>query len=298
VATQLSDAGHEVLVVTRRGQGTSTTSVSHLALDATQAVDLTRAAEGSAALFNCANPPYHQWATQWPPLAASLLTAAEATGATLVSMSNLYAYGPPKGPMTPEHPLSATYEKARVRAEMWRTALALHEAGRIRAAEVRASDFIGCRENTMFGDRVVPRLLAGKAVTMIGDPDALHSWTHAEDAAQTLVSVAVTPAAWGRVWHAPTNAPRSSRGVVEDLCTAAGVDAVTVRSAPRSALYLAGVVSPMLRELRSTLYQFEQPFVIDDQATRATLGLEPTPWPEVLKATLGACGVPVPATAR
>ena len=57
-------------------------------------------------------------------------------------MSCLYGYGPVDGPITPETPLAATHPKLRIRADMWRDALAAHDAGRIRATEVRASDYI------------------------------------------------------------------------------------------------------------------------------------------------------------
>src|SRR6266545_2821444 len=83
---------------------------------------------------------YHRWLTDWPPLASSLLTAAERSGAVLVSASNLYGYGPVDGPITPETPLAATQPKLRLRAQMWRDALAAHQAGRLRTSEVRASD--------------------------------------------------------------------------------------------------------------------------------------------------------------
>jgi hypothetical protein len=34
------------------------------------------------------------------------------------------------------------------------------------------------------------------------------------------------------------------------------------------------------------LYQFRHPFVLDDSATRATYGIEPTPWESILAETL------------
>ena len=42
---------------------------------------------GPRALYNAVNPAYHRWATDWPPVAAALLTAAERSGAVLVTMS-------------------------------------------------------------------------------------------------------------------------------------------------------------------------------------------------------------------
>src|SRR3712207_1028955 len=128
-AELLAARGHRVRVLSRSG-GTSTDTVEHRRVDAADAGALTEAATGAAALYNAVNPPYHRWATDWPPIASALLSAAERTDAVLVTMSNLYGYGRPTGPMTPESPLAATDTKGRVRVAMWREALAAHEAGR------------------------------------------------------------------------------------------------------------------------------------------------------------------------
>ena len=55
---------------------------------------MARLAEGAAVIYNCVNPPYHRWPADWPPIAASVLGAAERSGAVLVTLSNLYGYGP------------------------------------------------------------------------------------------------------------------------------------------------------------------------------------------------------------
>src|SRR3712207_9184932 len=65
-------------------------------VDASDADALTAATRGAVALYNAVNPAYHRWATDWPPVAAALLTAAERTGAVLVTMGNLYGYGRPR----------------------------------------------------------------------------------------------------------------------------------------------------------------------------------------------------------
>lgn len=286
VTHQLADAGHEVTVVTRHGTGPHRDGVRLVAADATDAGRLRDASDGARAIFNCANPPYHRWLTDWPPLAASMLTAAERTGATLVILGNLYPYGVPSAPMTPHDPLTATYAKAQVRAQMWRDALAAHDDGRVRAVEVRASDFIGARANSLLGDRVVPRVLKGSRCTVIGDPDVAHSWTFVDDVATLLVAAALDESSWGRAWHVPTNPARSSRQAIDDLADAAGVAHVPVSSVPRFLLRAAGLFSPVLRELPKTLYQFEVPFVIDDRESRDHFALAPTPWEDVVRATL------------
>jgi nucleoside-diphosphate-sugar epimerase len=87
------------------------------------------------------------------------------------------------------------------------------------------------------------------------------------------------------VWHAPTNPPRTQREAVSDVCRSVGRPPVPVRSYPRVLLTLGGRVSPLLRELGETAYQFERPFVLDSSAIARELGLQPTPWDEVCRRT-------------
>ena len=88
----LAGRGHRVRVVSRRGSGPA--GVTHLVADAADAGAMARLAEGAAVIYNCVNPLYHRWPADWPPIAASLLAAAERSGTVLVTLSNLYAYGP------------------------------------------------------------------------------------------------------------------------------------------------------------------------------------------------------------
>jgi nucleoside-diphosphate-sugar epimerase len=285
VAEQLSAGGHQESLVSRSGSGPARPGVSQVAADASDATAISALASGCDAIFNCANPAYHRWLTDWPPIANALLAAAERSGAVLVTLSNLYAYGEVTGPISPTMPLSSTLPKAQVRARMWTDALAAHQAGRIRATEVRASDFVGPRAQSHLGDRVVPRLAEHKGCQVLGSADQPHSWTYVGDVATTLIACAQNPAAWGRAWHVPTNTARTQRQAIDDLADAMGVAHVKVSTVPSVALKVMGLFNPLMRELPKTMYQFTAPFVIDDTATRTELGLEPTPWPEVLRAT-------------
>jgi nucleoside-diphosphate-sugar epimerase len=286
VATRLASEGHAVTVASRSGTGPEHELVTRVSADASDPRRLGELGAGCDAIFNCVNPQYHRWPTDWPPIANALLASAEESQAVLVTLSNLYPYGAPAGPMTPESPMLATYEKALVRATMWQDALDAHREGRIRACEVRASDFLGAGSQSMLGDRVIPRVLRGKTCRVIGNPDMLHSWTFTNDVARTLVACARTPSAWGRAWHAPTNPPRTQREAINDVADVAGCQHVKVTSIPTPAIRLMGIFDPMIRELPKTMYQFSKPFVIDDQSTRDEFALEPTPWRDVLEATI------------
>jgi len=239
-------------------------------------------ANGSIAIYNCANPAYHRWPTDWPPIARALLNAAERSGAVLATVSNLYGYGPVSGPMTEDLPLNATGPKGRTRAQMWRDALALHDAGSVRATEVRASDYIAAGPSSHLGDRVVPRLLAGKSVSVLKSADTLHTWTAVDDVARLLVTVAADERGLGRAWHVPSNPPRTQREAILDMCRVAGVDPVQVKEHPALLIRAMGVVNPLIREFAEVSYQFESPFVLDSTAAEQTFGLAPTPWDDTL----------------
>lgn len=288
-AQLLADAGHQVRLASRSGGGPVHPGIERLAVDASDAVALTRAARGVAAIYTCVNPLYTEWPTRWPPIGAALIAAAEASGAVLATTSNLYGYGPVSRPMTEDLPLAATGHKGRVRARLWLDALAAHEAGRIRATEVRPSDFYGPNVgNAMLGDRAIARLLAGKSVQLVGDPDALHSVTYVPDVARLLVTVAADERAWGRPWHVPTAPALTARDTVGLFARIAGVDKPKLAVPPAFVMNLVGVVVPMVRELRETAHQFAHDWVLDSSAAERTFGLAPTPLADGARATVDA----------
>ncbi len=47
-----------------------------------------------------------------------------------------------------------------------------------------------------------------------------------------------------------------------------------------------GLVSPLLREVRETEYQFRDDFVMDSAAAPDTFGLKPTPWEAIIAETV------------
>lgn len=308
LATLLASRGERVDVVTRSGRGPDGDGITLVRADASDPATLDNRCQGADVLYNCANPgTYMQWEDQWPPLAASLLHAAEHSGAVLVTLSNLYGYGPVDVPLSTDLPLAATGHKGRLRAGMWRDALAAHEAGRIRTTEVRASDYIGPRVTAAGGllRRYAHSALRGRTAWVFGDPDATHSWTYADDAALTLATVATDERAWGAAWHVPSAPPRTVREVLTDLLAEAQsaesaqparstqpgarpAPTPRIRRVPRGVLSAIAPVVPIVRELGEVLWQFERPFVIDAAPTTELFGLTPTPWPEVVARTAAA----------
>jgi nucleoside-diphosphate-sugar epimerase len=287
VARLLADAGQRVRVVTRGGGGPTHPTIERVAADATDAAGLTELTRGAAALYNCANPPYHRWAELWPPLAAALLATAEATGAVLATMGNLYGYGPVDGPMSETTPLAATSVKGRIRARMWQDALAAHAAGRARVTEARASDYLGPGARSMVSEFLLPAVRAGRPVRLPVDFDVPHTVTYTGDAARTLVAIARDERAWGQPWHVPSDQPTTMRAMAERAAALLGAPVPRLRRVPRWQVALAGLFVRELREFGEVAYQFDRPFVMDSTRARTTFDLAATPLDEALRYTLG-----------
>jgi nucleoside-diphosphate-sugar epimerase len=283
-AKVLAERGEQVRVVTRSGGGPEHPAIERVAADATDAQRLTTLTEGAAALYNCASPQYHKWFTDWPPLAAAFLAAAERTGAVYASASNLYGYGPGHERIDDTTPLEATHPKLRLRAQMWRDALAAHEAGRIRVTEVRGSDYI--EANSIFSVVLGTPVETGKRAYVPTPLDVPHSWTSISDVAKTLATVAADERAWGRAWLVPTNPPLTVRELAERYARAIGAPEPKLTPVPYALLWTVGLFSATMRELRTTRYQFARPFVIDSSVTERTFSLAPTDLDTALKAVV------------
>ena len=285
VAQLLAARGSEVAVATRSGTDIGIDGVTHLRLDASNANGLSAAAEGASVLYNCANPSdYSNWATFWPPLIASFLTAAERSGAVHAITGNLYPYGPVHGPMHEGLPDAATDHKGRLRASMWADAKAVHDDGRIRAVEVRGSDYVGAGVGgNGHVTRQIPGALKGNRAWVIGRKDQPHTFTDVLDVAHLLIAAAEDDSAHGRVWHVPSNAPRTQQQAINGVLASVGEPAVKVSAIPKPVLAATSLVVPLVRELRQLSYQWTKPYVLDDSAARAHFGMEPTPWDEVCR---------------
>lgn len=286
-AVRLADIGHRVTVLSRSGRGPAHPGVDLVVGDANDPDTLARHLDGSGALVNAANPPYHRWPQDWPPLHRAMCTASERTGTLLVVMDNLYAFGAGAAmPMREDSPLHPTGHKGAVRAEMATSLMEAHTAGRLRAAIVRASDFYGPGVRTSaFADRVVPQVIAGKKVSLLGSLDVPHVVSYMPDVAATIAAVITRPHAAGHTWLVPNSPAVTQRQVVEAFARAAGTT-VKVSAVPRIAITVGGLVVPLFRELKETWYQFTEPWTTDSTRTETELGVAPTSLDEGAAATV------------
>ncbi len=282
--------GETVRLVNRTGTAAVPDDVEVVGGDAADPEFASAAARGAEVVYQTLNPPYHEWTTLFPALQAAVLRAAEATGARLVSMENVYLYGRPAGrPLTEDRRHDAHTVKGRLRGRMSRQLLAAHHSGRVQVAIGRASDYFGPRGGAQsnLGDRVFPAALAGRTATVLGDPDQPHTYTYIPDIGEGLAVLGEHPGAPGRAWHLPNDPDtRSTRQLVETVHRLAGQPRTKLRSTPPLVLRALGLANPTVRELVEMQYQFAEPFVVDSARFTAQLGLRATPLAQALEATL------------
>ena len=195
--------------------------------DATDPEAATDAAKGASVVYQCLNAPYTDWPKRFPPLQRGALTAAERNGALLVSLENVYGYGPTRGePMTEDLPLAATTVKGRTRAAMTQQLLEAADAGRVRIAIGRASDFFGAgATESSLGERVFGNAVAGKRADFIGNPDLPHTYSYIPDIAAGLATLGIDERAIGGVWHLPGPETVTTRQLLGGWCRTGRVSA-------------------------------------------------------------------------
>ncbi len=288
LVAELASLGVTVRAVSRHRPPTLTGKADWRPADVSDPEAATDAAKGASVIYQCLNAPYTEWPERFPPLQRGALSAAERTGALLVSLENLYGYGPAGGsPMTEDHPLAATTRKGRTRAAMTGELLAAAKAGRIRCAIGRASDFFGAgvTEGSVLGERVFGNALAGRRADFIGNPDLPHTYSYVPDIATGLATLGTDPRATGQVWHLPGPQTVTTRALL-DLVAAEVGHPVAIRSVPKLAVRALGLLNPMMRELAEMGYEFDEPFVLDTSKYTSAFGAVGTPLAGAVTATV------------
>jgi nucleoside-diphosphate-sugar epimerase len=273
LAARLTSQGLAVRTLSRHRPPALAGRVDWRAVDATDPEAAIDAAKGAAVIYQCLNAPYTQWPRLFPPLQRNVLSAAVRHGALLVTLENVYGYGPTAGhPMTEDLPLAATTSKGRTRGAMTAELLEAAEAGRVRIAIGRASDFFGPGvTETTLGERVFAHALAGKRADFIGNPDLPHTYSYVPDIATGLATLGTDERAAGHVWHIPGPETVTTRALL-DLVAAAVDHPVAVRNVPKIALRTLSLFNPLMRELAEMAYEFEQPFTLDTTKYTSTFG--------------------------
>jgi nucleoside-diphosphate-sugar epimerase len=276
-----------VRMVNRSGRARVLDGVEVVGGDATDEAFAREASQGASVVYFALNPPYDKWPELFPPLQAGVLEGAASAGAKLVAMENLYMYGPTQGrPLTEDLPHAPNTRKGRVRARMSEELMEAHSSGRVRIAIGRASDYFGPRVlASAAGEQVFGRAVQGKSAQVGGDPDQPHTYSYAPDIGRGLVILGEREEALGQAWHLPSPETLTTSQFVELIFEEVGKPA-RIQAAPKILLRALGLFNPDIRETIEMLYEFEEPFVVDDSKFEQAFGEQATPLREAIRVTV------------
>ena len=283
----LAARGEVVRVGQRSAPDALPDGVTFVHCDCLDAASVRAAAEGMAQIVLAVGFAYEAavWQANWPRAMTAVLDAAEATGARVVFVDNLYMYGPQSVPLHEELPLTDMGGKPGARAAVTRQWMAARD--RVRFAAVRAPDFYGpgVRQSHL-GETGLAAVAAGKPAMLMVDPDLPHDFAYVPDFARAVVALLDAPDdCFGQAWHVPCAPILSTRAVLE-LGAAATGQRLRLQILPSWLTSLLALAVPFLREMREMRFQWDRPYQVDASRMRQRFGLEPTPFAEGVKATV------------
>ncbi|MDO6588769.1 MULTISPECIES: epimerase [Rhodobacterales] len=145
---------------------------------------MTRAAMGADVIVNGLNPPnYHNWSLLIPQITAQVITAAKASGATVIVPANLYNFGDNPGTLDENTPHRPNTRKGEIRVAMEKT---YAESG-VQTILLRAGNFIDPNGN---GDIMSVATMRKSKLTSMGPPATLQAYCYTPDWARAAVMLA------------------------------------------------------------------------------------------------------------
>ena len=286
IALQLAAAGEQVRLLTRSGSGPEHELIDRRRVDVSQRDHLDDAFAGAAAVHHCIHGSAYDvrvWRAELPAAERAVLDAAGRVGAVVVFPESLYSYGQVDSVMTEATPRTASTGKLGVRTDL----LAQRDASSTPTVSVAASDFYGpLVRNAHAGERMVPTVLAGRTMRVLGSLDQPHSFTYVPDLAAAMIAAAAREDLWNSFLHAPTAPALTQRELVTQVAAAGGVRVPKMSAIPVGVMSAMGLASRAMREMAEAGYQFSRPFVMDSTASEQRLGLFPTPLGDGLAETV------------
>lgn len=269
ILAELVRCGIPARGVTRSGRpGGAPPAAQWATADVTDVESLVAALAGAHVVYMAAQPAYHRWPQEFPPMLAAVVEAASRVGARLVMVDNLYAYGPQSSPMAEDSPQRATDRKGRTRAQMVDMLLAAQAAGRVEVVIGRASDYFGpAAENSGITALAIEPVTGKGKLRWMGSLAAPHSCAYLPDIAGAYVALGSADGVTGRIWHLP-HAPAVTGREFLTLVNEALPEPRPTAVVSTAMLRLAAPFHRISRESLSIAYQWTDPFVVDDSAFR------------------------------
>ncbi len=288
-AKAFTKAGWQVRAITRDGiydrvEVTETASAD--AMDETQVIAATK---GCEYILNCVNPPYPKWGEMCMPVALNMISAAKQHGAVHLFPANVYNYGTEiPSVIHNSSPMKPDTKKGQIRLDMEQLFEKFAIENGVQTIIIRAGDFFGGQNpDTSWFDLAICKSLAKGKMTYPGPMDIIHSWAYLPDFAQSFVKMAEQSEKLDKFetflfeGHAI-----SGNQLLSALENVVGKPLKPARI-PWSLIRLAGIFSPMMKEVSEMSYLWNAPHQMDASKLESRIdNLQHTPLEQALSKAL------------
>jgi len=278
---------HNVRGVNRSGIADVPEGVEMVKADILNKQESKLAIKDASIIYNCLNVPYNRWVDDLIPLTKAFIDLGNGNSIKTVIIDNLYMYGSKYNePLREDMEPLAQSRKGKIRAEIARLYLQAHKEGKINVIICRASDFYGPGViNATMGARIMTKVLKGKKISVLYNPDVSHTFSFVNDYAKAVVKLASFDEVFGQIWHVPAAEPITQRRFLE-IASEIANQAPKINSLSNYMLNMVALFNPIVKEIKEISYQFEKPFIMDHSKYEKRFGINITPHQEAIKTTL------------
>ncbi|MCX7736753.1 MAG: NAD-dependent epimerase/dehydratase family protein [Candidatus Kapabacteria bacterium] len=285
-AESLLESGHKVKLINRCGNmPLPPKGAQIIAADALKLNPKEDLFKDVTAIYQCSQPPYHQWSELFPSLQNAILSFAIENQTKLIVAENLYMYGNTHGePMTENTPYNPCSIKGRVRMEMSIMLMDSYKEGKVQVSLIRGSDFFGPWE-PIFGKMIFKAALQRKPLNFLGSLNQPHTFTYVKDFGKALAIAGTDDRSIGKIWHVPSGKPYTQQEIADIISKKLGYP-LKSRATGKFILSFVGLFDKGAKEIIEMLYEFNEPFIMNSDAMEKTFGLSPTSMEKRIEETL------------
>jgi nucleoside-diphosphate-sugar epimerase len=265
----------------------STPGISSQSADLSTAEGAKAACEGADTIVFSAGAPYNRFELHPIMIRNTVQGAVEAGARRLLLVSNVYSYGVPQSErVTEEHPREPHTRKGRFRKEQEEIAMDAHRSGKLEVIVLHLPDFLGPEASIAFSTTLFQSALANSTANWLGSPKLPHEFIYVPDVAPVIATLLQRDDVWGEHYNLAGSGTITGEEFIQQIYYAA-CRRPRYRTAGKGFLRVAGVFSPVMRELVEMMYLLETPLVLDDQKLQAKIGpLAKTPYANAITATI------------
>jgi nucleoside-diphosphate-sugar epimerase len=280
--------GDRVCVAQRSRPGDLPPHADFRRCDVLDADSVRQAIAGADQVVLAVGFPYDRkvWKAVWVPTITNVVEACAAAGARLIFLDNLYQLGPQTKPRREDMALTTRGAKPAILTEVTRIWTAAAQAGRVRVAALRCTDFYGPNVPVSHvGSTGLGALAQGKSALMLAPPDTPHDFAYVPDIARAIVTLLDAPDdAYGQVWNMPCAPTRTPRQILRLGAQALGVK-LRLLAIPLPLLPILGLVVPFMREVADVGFTWDRPYEVDGSKFTRRFGFKVTPYEVGVPAT-------------